>query len=98
MTSTSDTPLAVAATAQSLAAEAFSLQSRIADLRERLALLNLQMQAVSDTLHRLRAVGSGEAPLGGPDVTGKAVAPCSTRFQASAKCAGSGSARHIEQV
>ncbi|MCX4968117.1 hypothetical protein OHA98_25835 [Streptomyces sp. NBC_00654] len=57
----SDTPLTVAATAQSLAAEAFSLQSRITDLRRSLALLNAQMQSVSDTLHRLRAVSSEDA-------------------------------------
>ncbi|MEE1736001.1 hypothetical protein [Streptomyces sp. BE147] len=57
----SETPLAVAATAQSLAAEAFSLQSRITDLRRSLALLNVQMQSVSDTLHRLRAVSSENA-------------------------------------
>ncbi|MFI8438116.1 hypothetical protein ACIGJO_31115 [Streptomyces sp. NPDC079020] len=57
----SETPRAAAATAQSLAAEAFSLQSRITDLRRSLALLNVQMQSVSDTLLRLRAVSSGDA-------------------------------------
>lgn len=62
MTSTTETPLAVAATAQSLAAEAISLRSHITELRQTLALLDLQMQSVSDTLHRLRAVSAEDAP------------------------------------
>ncbi|MEV5204715.1 hypothetical protein ACIOZL_17400 [Streptomyces sp. NPDC087769] len=62
MTSTSETPLPVAATAQSLATEAITLQSRITDLRSTLALLDLQIQSVSDALHRLRTVSDEDAP------------------------------------
>ncbi|WP_326763758.1 hypothetical protein OG978_03630 [Streptomyces sp. NBC_01591] len=58
MTSISQAPLVVAATVQSLAAEAISLQARITELRESLVLLDLQIRSMSDTLHRLRAVGA----------------------------------------
>ncbi|MFD8565472.1 hypothetical protein [Streptomyces sp. NPDC059639] len=62
MTTTSETPLALAAAAQSLAAEAAALQTRIVELRDTLALLDLQMESVADSLHRLRGVDTEHVP------------------------------------
>ncbi|MFJ9131269.1 hypothetical protein ACIRJS_45050 [Streptomyces sp. NPDC102340] len=63
MTTTSETPLAVAVAAQSLTAEAAALQARITELRGTLALLDLQMESVSDSLHRLRGVDTEHVPV-----------------------------------
>ncbi|MBD0674010.1 hypothetical protein [Streptomyces sp. CBMA156] len=62
MTTTSAPPLALAAAARSLAAEAVALQARVTELRGTLALLDLRMRSVSDSLRRLRDAGAGYPP------------------------------------
>ncbi|MFJ8024750.1 hypothetical protein [Streptomyces sp. NPDC096311] len=62
MTTTSPAPLSVADLARSLAAEAVSLTAHISELRGTLALLDVQMQSVSDALRQLRAAAAEKAP------------------------------------
>ncbi|MEV1023267.1 hypothetical protein [Streptomyces sp. NPDC050264] len=57
--SASESPLAAA---QSLAAEAVALQARITELRDALALVDLQMWSVTDSLRRLRGIGAEYVP------------------------------------
>ncbi|WP_372349511.1 hypothetical protein [Streptomyces sp. KL116D] len=62
MTTTSDIPLDLAAAARTLAAEATALQARVTELRDALALLDLQMEFVAASLHRLRSDAPGPLP------------------------------------
>ncbi|MFH8561447.1 hypothetical protein [Streptomyces sp. NPDC017988] len=62
MTTISETPLALAAAARSLAEEAVALQARITELRDTLALLDLHIESVSASLHRFRGVGAEHPP------------------------------------